>query len=147
MAPRSLEQRKADTLQLLATTEDAWVATGGGDDAHLVPLSIWWDGEIITIATTAESVTARNTAATGRARVALGGTRDVVMIAGAVENVPLADAPDAVRKGFVNARGWDPASEAGEWVYLRVRPERVQAWREVDEIEGRTIMRAGKWLG
>ena len=143
---RSLEQRKADTLQLLATTEDAWVATAGGGDAHLVPLSIWWDGEIITIATGAVSATARNAAATGRARVAVGGTRDVVMIEGAVENVPLADAPDAIRKGFVDARGWDPAWEAEEWVYLRIRPERVQAWREADEIEGRTIMRSGRWL-
>lgn len=146
MAPRSLEQRKADALELLASTEDAWVATAAGDDAHLVPLSIWWDGEVITIATSADSVTARNTAATGRARVALGGTRDVVMIVGAVENVPLADAADAIRTGFVDALGWDPAEEPGEWVYLQVRPERVQAWRESDEIEGRTIMRGGMWL-
>jgi len=27
-----------------------------------------------------------------------------------------------------------------------LRPDRVQAWREADEIAGRTIMRAGDWL-
>ena len=49
MAPRSLEQRKADTLELLRTSEDAWIATAGNDGAHLVPLSMWWDGEVLTM--------------------------------------------------------------------------------------------------
>jgi hypothetical protein len=146
VAPRSREQRKADTMRMLESEEDAWIATSGDGGAHLVPLSIWWDGEIVTIATSGSSLTARNSAASGRARVALGGTRDVVMIDGRVESIPLADAPEAVSKGFADARGWDPGWESGEWVYLRIRPERVQAWRESDEIEGRTIMRDGRWL-
>ena len=146
MAPRSLEQRKADTLARLSSTEDAWVATAGGDFAHLVPLSFWWDGEILTMTTTAEAATARNAVETGWARVAVGDTRDVVMIDGPVEVAPLAEAPEAVRTGFAEACGWSPVDNPGEWVYLRIRPERVQAWREADEIDGRTLMREGKWL-
>jgi hypothetical protein len=146
VAPRSLEQRKADTLELLRASEDAWIATAGSDGAHLVPLSMWWDGEALTMTTAADTPTARNAAATGRARVAVGPTRDVVMIAGTVEVTTPAKTPESVRRGFAEATGWDPESEPGEWVYLRIRPERVQAWREADEIEGRTIMRAGRWL-
>jgi len=146
VAPRSLEQRKADTLELLRTTEDAWIATAGSAGAHLVPLGFWWDGEILTMTTPTETPTARNADATGRARVAVGPTRDVVMIAGSVEVTSPADTPASVRRGFAEATGWDPEWNPGEWVYLRIRPERVQAWREADEIEGRTIMRAGRWL-
>jgi hypothetical protein len=29
---------------------------------------------------------------------------------------------------------------------LKLRPARIQAWRESDEIEGRTLMRSGNWL-
>ena len=40
---------------------------------------------------------------------------------------------------------WDPRGSAG-YVYLVLRPDRVQAWREADEIAGRTLMRDGAWL-
>lgn len=30
--------------------------------------------------------------------------------------------------------------------FLVLRPVRVQAWREADEIAGRTLMRDGRWL-
>jgi hypothetical protein len=31
-------------------------------------------------------------------------------------------------------------------VYFRIVPYRVQAWREVNELRGRTLMRDGQWL-
>jgi hypothetical protein len=31
-------------------------------------------------------------------------------------------------------------------VYFRIVPDRVQAWREVNELPGRTLMRDGVWL-
>jgi hypothetical protein len=31
-------------------------------------------------------------------------------------------------------------------VFVVLRPRRVQVWREVDEIAGRTIMRDGRWI-
>jgi len=44
------------------------------------------------------------------------------------------------------ATGFDPRTLTG-YVYLRLRPCQVQAWREENELAGRTIMRAGSWLG
>jgi hypothetical protein len=31
-------------------------------------------------------------------------------------------------------------------VFLLLRPERIQAWREANEIAGRAVMQAGAWL-
>jgi hypothetical protein len=42
------------------------------------------------------------------------------------------------------ASGYDPRTEP-ETAYLRVTPERIQAWRNVAELKGRTIMRGGRW--
>ena len=39
----------------------------------------------------------------------------------------------------------DPRTTDG-YQFLVLRPERVLAWRESDEIAGRTIMRDGEWL-
>jgi len=47
---------------------------------------------------------------------------------------------------FVARTGWDPSAEGGEWVYLRLRPKRVQVWDGVDELPERTVMRDGRWL-
>jgi len=147
VAPRSAAERKADTLRLLQTEEDAWFATAGDDGQPvLVPLSLCWDGDLLTMTTTKTSPTVRNAAASGRARVAVGATRDVVMIDGAVKVLPIAGVPTSVTTAFVERTGWDPAHNDGEWVYLRIRPQRIQAWREADEIAGRTIMRDGRWL-
>ena len=40
---------------------------------------------------------------------------------------------------------WDPRLSAG-YVFFVLRPVRVQAWREANEIAGRTLMRDGSWL-
>jgi hypothetical protein len=147
LAPRSAAERKADTLALLESEQDVWVATAGADGrAHLVPLSLWWDGEIATVTTTANAPTARNAAASGQARLAVGTTRDVVVLETAAEVLAASAAPPEVRTGFVDHCGWDPEWNDGEWVYLRLRPQRVQAWREADEMDGRTLMRDGRWL-
>ncbi len=31
-------------------------------------------------------------------------------------------------------------------VYLRLTPQRIQAWREVNELRGRHVMRGGAWV-
>ena len=83
-APRSTEQRKADTLaKLTAPAADVWVATaaaqaGGHASSHLVPLSLAWVDERVVLATEADSVTARNITSERHARLGLGTTRDVV---------------------------------------------------------------------
>ena len=147
MSPRSLAQRKADTLARLDADDDAWIATADSQGrAHLVPLSVWWDGEVLTMTTAATSRTARNALASGHARIAFGDTRDVVVFDTAVASISVAGAPEHLSSGFVARCGWDPASNDGDWVYLLLRPVRIQAWREEDEIEGRTLMRDGRWL-
>ena len=44
------------------------------------------------------------------------------------------------------AAGFDPRELAEEYVYLRITPHEVQAWREANELEGRLLMRGGTWL-
>jgi len=34
---------------------------------------------------------------------------------------------------------------AEEYVYLRITPHEIQAWREANELEGRRLMRQGRW--
>jgi len=44
-----------------------------------------------------------------------------------------------------------PASTRASWPtcrtrWFRISPQRIQAWREVDELPGRELMRDGRWL-
>jgi len=60
-APRSRAQRKPDTLALLRTEVDCWVASADEmGNAHLVPLSHYWDGAALVLATPRSSPTATN---------------------------------------------------------------------------------------
>jgi hypothetical protein len=122
------------------------VASAAGDDPYLVPLSLAWIDDRVVLALAAGSRTARNVRARGAARLALGPTRDVVMIDAVLERVvPVGDAgPWGDR--YAAQADWDPRDAGGDYVYLVLRPERVQAWREADEIAGRTLMRDGAWL-
>ncbi|GAA1969005.1 hypothetical protein GCM10009718_00740 [Isoptericola halotolerans] len=151
--PRSRAQRITDTLAMLQSpARDAWVASASSDDdgaAHpyLIPLSlVWWD-ERILLALPAASRTARSIAATSTTRLALGHTRDVVLVdAVAEQTVPVADAPADLAEGYADQADWDPRSDPEGYVYLVLRPLRIQAWREVDEMPGRTVMRDGAWV-
>ena len=147
--PRTFDQRVADTLALLATHHaDIWVATASVDGAaHLVPLSYAWTGERIVLATDATMVTARNLVASRKARLGTGHTRDVVMIDAELESVhPVGEAPDDVAGPFADQSDWDARTAGEPYVYLVLRPSRIQAWREGNEITGRTLMRDGVWL-
>ena len=144
--PRPRSQRKADVLEKLRSDVDLWVSsadeTGG---AYLVPLSYWWDDSTLTVATPRESRTARNLVRAGWARVALGPTRDVVIVEGPVEAIPIGS--DAtLEDAHAQATGFDPRTLAEEYVYLRITPESIQAWREANELPGRNVMRESKWL-
>ena len=46
---------------------------------------------------------------------------------------------------YVEQADWDPRLSPG-YLFLVLRPVRVQAWREADEIAGRSLMRDGVWL-
>jgi len=144
---RDLETRTADTLATLATPAvDVWVATASAGGApHLVPVSLAWVDERVVIAVEASSVTARNLAASRVARLAVGPTRDVLMIDSVLEKaVGVADAEE-LATAYVGQADWDPRRSEG-YVFLVLRPVRVQAWREANEMAGRTLMRDGAWL-
>lgn len=149
--PRDRAQRTRDTLaKLTAPAADVWVATASGSpdapEPYLVPLSLAWVGERVVIAVDGTSRTARNLEAGRTARLALGPTRDVVVIDARLEQVvPVTDAGELGERYAAQA-DWDPRTAGGSYRFLVLRPERIQAWREVDEIPGRTLMRDGTWL-
>jgi len=147
--PRSKEQRKADTLATLAgAVADAWVATTDGVRPFLVPLTIAWADERIALATEETAPTVRNLRAYGRARLALGGTRDVVRVDAVLERTIRVDAPEAAGVGAAYAaqNDWDPRRVGEPYVFAVLRPERIEAWREENELKGRLLMRDGVWL-
>ncbi|WP_369174639.1 pyridoxamine 5'-phosphate oxidase family protein [Streptomyces sp. R28] len=145
---RPAKQRKQDTLNRLEHDEDVWVATAEADGGvpYLVPLSYLWDGSTLLLATPSNSPTGRNLRTTGRARLGIGPTRDVVMIEGTVDTIAPAQLPEAVADRFAARTGFDPRQLSTPYLYFRVRPQRVQAWREANEIAGRELMRDGEWL-
>ena len=147
--PRTREQRRADTLaKLSAPAADVWVATAAPDTGgYLVPLSLAWIDERVVLATEADSVTARNIISQGRARLGLGPTRDVVMIDAELEQVyGLDELPVDLGRRYARQADWDPRESGDRMRFLVLRPQRIQAWREVDELPGRTLMRGGEWI-
>ena len=127
---------------------DGWIATAStAGTAHLVPLSLAWDGQRLIVATEPDAVTTRNLADSGRARVGAGETRDVVMIDARLEtSYPAEAAPAAIVDAYLAQSDWDPRDQGIPFVFSVLVPERIQAWREADEITGRTLMRGGNWL-
>jgi hypothetical protein len=144
-AVRSASERKADTIDRLEGDADVWVATASAGRPHLVPLSLAWDGAHVILATPASSPTARNAAASGDIRLAVGTSRDVTIIEAAAEVAPCADAPDPIARCYAARTGWDPRHEDVPHVYLVATPRTMRAWKSLAEINGRTIMRDGHW--
>ena len=145
---RSKKQRTRDVLERLEHDVDAWVATADGESGtpYLVPLSFLWDGATVLVATAASSPTGRNLAGTGKVRLGIGLTRDVVLIEGTVDAVPSPEIPDDVGDAFAAKTGFEPRALNEPYVYFRIQPQRMQAWREANEIAGRDLMRDGRWL-
>jgi hypothetical protein len=54
--------------------------------------------------------------------------------------------PDDVGDAFAAKTGFDPRQETNSYLYFRVHPRRLQAWREANELEGRELMRGGRWV-
>ena len=146
-AARDRETRKADALATLATPAiDVWVATASAAGApHLVPLSLAWVDERVVIAVEESSVTARHLSASGRARLGVGPTRDVVMIDAVLERAVDVAEDDDLGVAYAAQADWDPRGSTG-YLFLVLRPVRLQTWREANEIPGRTLMRDGTWL-
>ena len=147
--PRTRQQRKQDSLRRLEHDVDAWVATAdpASGSPYLVPLSFLWDGRTLLVSTPSASPTSRNLQATGRVRLAIGPTRDLVLIEGTVLQALAANqVPDQLGDAFAARTGFDPRQLASPYRYFWIEPRRLQAWREANELAGRELMRDGRWL-
>ena len=127
---------------------DCWVATSDPESGtpQLVPLSFVWDGQTVLLSTSASSPTGRALGATSAVRLAFGATRDVVMVDGDVEVIDAAELSPEEGDRFAVRTGFDPRSLRTRYLYFRVRPTRMQAWREENELAARDLMRDGVWL-
>ncbi|MFG2196720.1 pyridoxamine 5'-phosphate oxidase family protein [Streptomyces sp. NPDC048639] len=147
MARRAMAERRRDTLERLDGERDVWVSTAHPDHGpHQVPLWFSWDGRALWMCTGETSVTARNVREEPRVRLALPDTFDVVLLQGEAECFPDRDVPEAAADAFAGKFGWDPRTEEGPYLYVRVVPRTVRAWRGEPELLGRVIMREGAWL-
>lgn len=146
--PRSLAQRRRDALHRFEHDIDCWVATADptSGSPYLVPLSFLWRDELVLVSTSASSITGRNLLATERARLGLGQTRDVIMVEGAVEARETAEISAELGDAFAAKSGFDPRALRTRYLYFAVRPRRIQAWREENELAERDLMRDGRWL-
>jgi len=139
-----MDQRILHTRKRLALDVDAWVATRGPNRPWLIPLSFLWHHDRLLFATSASSPTVENIALVSRIRVALDGARDVVIIDGQAALEPSAALSSDEIQAYLNKHGSDPRTWADTVIALT--PMRIQAWREENEIAGRTIMRNGAWV-
>lgn len=144
---RTSWERMRDTLARLENDVDLWVATASQLGLpHLVPLSYLWNGETLLISTPEKSITSRNLHATGNVRVGLGPTRDLVLIEGDAAALDAGELSCEEGDAFAAQTGFDPRQLDTPYRYFRIRPIRIQAWREANELDGRDLMRAGAWI-
>ena len=146
-AARSLDVRKQDTLKRLAEDVDAWVATASPDGSpYLMPLSFLWTDDTVLLSTALKNPTSLNIQASGQIHLAIGQTRDVILITGTAELVTPEDLPQETADAFATKAGFDPRAATTPYPYFRVTPTRIQAWREVNELKNRDLMQDGSWL-
>ncbi len=145
---RTTAQRRDDVVAMFERQGDAWLATAdGAGDPRLIVVSCAWTGEAFVVATRDGSPTARNLARSGRARLGMGATDDVVMVDVVAEgSEPASPSGGELTATFVERLGWDPADEGDDWRYFVLRPTRIQAYRGYGERSGAEVMRGGRWL-
>ena len=105
MVTRLPKERKAEALSKLEAVEsNVWVASAApSGNVHLVPVTHTWNGSQIVLATGPTTRTVSNLTANPRARLAVGESRDVVMIdAVLVEAVPASEVQPALAEGYAH---------------------------------------------
>ena len=131
---RPRDQRIKDTLELLQTEVDVWIATASG--------------AAMIVTTMRSSQTGRNFDVTGRARAAIGQTRgQVVVIDARVEEMPVGENVE-LEDAYVRATDFDPRPWDVGYTFFRLTPERIQAWRgdDAEELRDKDLMRDGMFL-
>jgi hypothetical protein len=112
---------------------------------HVIAVSAWWDGHELVVTTNGSSRTARNLAMNPLVKLVGGDPSDAIIIdAQVIDSSPVEDSAE-LAAGFQGAMGWDPREMDG-WMFYRLRPTRIQAFRGYDEIEGRDVMVRSRWL-
>jgi hypothetical protein len=146
---RSPESRKEYVVALLSAHHpQCWVATASrSGDPHLVPLSFAWrEGRVIICSGEGFRLTKDLVEGSG-ASLAIGDTRDVVLIRASVEaSWPAGEQPPEVSKRFATQADWDPSRLGKAFRYFLLKPERIDVWRQPDEMADRTIMRCHAWV-
>ena len=142
-AARPLDVRKQDTLDRLAKDVDAWVSTASPDGTpYLMPLSFLWSDGTLLLSTARTNPTGRNLLANPVVQLTVGEVRDVIHVTGTVEIVEPADAEG---EAFAEKAGFDPRP-LPNYLFFRVIPTKIQAWREVNELKDRVLMENGIWV-
>jgi len=143
---RSVDERKRDVIAVLEAQSHMWLTTAHEGRPHAIGVSAWWDGADLVVTTIGTSRTAVNLREARTATLVAGAPDDaVVIVADLIESMPAAGA-EQVARGFSGAMGWDPREVGEGWDFFRLRPSRIQAFRGYEEIEGREVMRRGRWL-
>ena len=143
---RDTAARKRDVLAALEKQGRLWLATADvGGRPHVIAVSAWWDGTDLVITTSGSSRTARNMAMNPLVTLAAGDPGDAIVIQAQMLDSSAAESSEEVALGFSKVMGWDPR-EMGGWMFFRLRPTRIQAFRGYDEIEGRDVMVRSRWL-
>jgi general stress protein 26 len=143
---RPLSVRKQDTLRRLRDDVDLWVATASADGTpYLMPLSFLWDDKTLLLSTAGSNPTARNLQANPTLQLTLGHTRDVIHIEATAETLQPDEISESEGDAFAEKAGFDPRPLPG-YLFFRVTPTKIQAWREVNELKDRVLLRDGAWL-
>jgi len=143
---RDRATRKKDVLTALERQGHYWLATAEiGGRPHMIAVSGWWDGGDIVITTLGTSKTARNMAMNPAVMLAGGDPSDAILIQAQVIDSAAVDDSADLAQGYKKAVGWDPREMDG-WVFFRLRPTRIQAFRGYDEIEDRDVMVRSRWV-
>src|SRR4029077_6915110 len=141
---RSAEQRKKDVLAALEKQGHYWLTTAEiGGRPHVIGVAGLWGGSQVIVTTRGTSRTARNMEMNRQVVLAGGDPSDAIVIqAGMIDSSAVEDSPE-IAADWHKAMGWTP--ENG-WVFFRLRPTRIQAFRGYDEIEGRDVMIRSRWV-
>ena len=143
---RDAATRKKDVLAALEKQGHYWLATAEiGGRPHMIAVSGWWDGGDIVITTLGTSKTARNMAMNPAVMLAGGDPSDAILIQAQVIDSAAVDDSADLAQGYKKAVGWDPREMDG-WMFFRLRPTRIQAFRGYDEIEDRDVMVRSRWV-
>ena len=143
---RDTATRKKDVLAYLESQGHYWLATAEvGGKPHVIAVSGLWDGHDIVVTTLGTSKTARNMAMNPAAILAGGDPSDAVVIQAQMIDSAGVEASAELAGEWRKAMGWDPREMDG-WMFFRLRPTRIQAFRGYEEIGDRDVMVRSLWV-